>query len=93
MNRDQARELLPIIQAFAEGKTVQSKHPLEKVGEWGWFSQATPSFTPTVEWRIKPEPREWVIDVHRDGDLISNHVCMNRIGIAETIKVREVLSD
>lgn len=27
MNREQAKELLPIIQAFAEGKTIQVKGP------------------------------------------------------------------
>ena len=32
MNRQQVKELLPIIQAFAEGKTIQAYNPLTK--EW-----------------------------------------------------------
>lgn len=53
MNRKQAKELLPIIQAFAEGKTVQT---IDKNGEWinclyinFEFNSSPNSF------RIKPE--------------------------------------
>ena len=33
MNRQQAKELLPIIQAFAEGKTIQVQEDIEVVDE------------------------------------------------------------
>lgn len=52
MNRQQAKELLPIIQAFAEGKTVQYKI------EGEWIQTNIPSFNPYLwEYRIKPEPQ------------------------------------
>lgn len=52
MNRQQAKELLPIIQAFAEGKTVEYK--IEK----GWVQTNVPTFNPYLwEYRIKPEPK------------------------------------
>lgn len=52
MNRQQAKELLPIIQAFAEGKTVQYKI------EGEWIQTNVPSFNPYLwEYRIKPEPK------------------------------------
>lgn len=52
MNREQAKELLPIIQAFAEGKTVQYKI------EGEWIQTNVPSFNPYLwEYRIKPEPK------------------------------------
>ena len=52
MNREQAKKLLPIIQAFAEGKTVQYK--IEKE----WIQTNVPSFNPYLwEYRIKPEPK------------------------------------
>lgn len=52
MNRIQAKELLPIIQAFAEGKTVEYK--IEK----GWVQTNVPTFNPYLwEYRIKPEPK------------------------------------
>lgn len=34
MNRQQAKELLPIIKAFAEGKTIEKKHKLEEENKW-----------------------------------------------------------
>uniref|UniRef100_UPI0040251419 hypothetical protein n=1 Tax=Prevotella sp. TaxID=59823 RepID=UPI0040251419 len=50
MNREQAKKLLPIIQAFAEGKTVQYK--IEKE----WIQTNVPTFNPYLwEYRIKPE--------------------------------------
>ena len=52
MNRIQAKELLPIIQAFAEGKTVEYK--IEK----GGVQTNVPTFNPYLwEYRIKPEPK------------------------------------
>lgn len=52
MNRQQAKELLPIIQAFAEGKTVEYK--IEKE----WVQTNVPTFNPYLwEYRIKPEPK------------------------------------
>ena len=52
MNREQAKKLLPIIQAFAEGKTVQYK--IEKE----WIQTNVPTFNPYLwEYRIKPEPK------------------------------------
>lgn len=52
MNREQAKELLPIIQAFTEGKTVQYKTEKE------WIQTNVPTFNPYLwEYRIKPEPK------------------------------------
>ena len=52
MNRNQAKEMLPIIHAFAEGKGVETK-----TGS-GWVSIENMSFAgnPNI-YRIKPEPR------------------------------------
>lgn len=60
MNRQQAKDILPIIQAFAEGKTIEFKI---KDGEepnglrgWEWEEVDMPTFdTRRYEYRIKPE--------------------------------------
>ena len=53
MNRQRARELLPIIQAFADGKTIDSN-------SFGtWHTDEDPDFESSVRFRIKPEPREY----------------------------------
>ena len=54
MNREQAKELMPIIQAFAEGKTVQYRTN----NIYDWANTNSPSFNPDLwEYRIKPEPK------------------------------------
>lgn len=56
MNRNQAKELLPIIKAFSEGKTIQVK---QTTGEWVSFSHISHmSFDSEPKcYRIKPEPK------------------------------------
>lgn len=55
MNREQAKELLPIIQAFAEGKTVQT---INENGEWITCSCINFEFNSSPKsYRIKPESK------------------------------------
>ena len=54
MTREEAKELLPIIQAYAEGKTVQYKY----LGKWeDVVSEAYFETYPFTKYRIKPEPK------------------------------------
>lgn len=50
MIRKEAKDLLPIIQAFAEGKTIQ------QAGGRGWFDVDSINFD-LCKYRIKPEPK------------------------------------
>ena len=52
MTREEAKELLPIIQAFAEGKTVQFLDG----GKWADVYETDFHESP-VKYRIKPEPK------------------------------------
>jgi hypothetical protein len=57
MDRKQAKELLPIIQAFAEGKTIEIRSN-SKYNPGEWIETATPTFDiKSHEYRIKPEPK------------------------------------
>ena len=57
MNRSQAKELLPIIQAFAEGKTIEIRSN-SKYNPGEWIETTTPTFDiKSHEYRIKPEPK------------------------------------
>lgn len=60
MNRSEAKDLLPIIQAFAEGKTIELRiKDGEEQDEYGeWERTDAPIFdTCRYEYRIKPEPK------------------------------------
>lgn len=54
MDRNRAKTLLPIIQAYAEGKTIQSR--CVKGDTSLWYDDEDPSFDDDFEYRIKPEP-------------------------------------
>ena len=52
MTREEAKELLPIMQAFAEGKTIEYR------GIGGaWKVANTPTWSSCLFYRIKPEPK------------------------------------
>lgn len=52
MTREEAKELLPIIKAFAEGKTIECKNLFGS-----WTEAKCPSWSNNFEYRIKPEPK------------------------------------
>lgn len=54
MDRNQAKEFYPILQAFAEGKLIQSR--CIKGDTSLWYDDEDPSFDDDFEYRIKPEP-------------------------------------
>ena len=64
MTREEAKQLLPIIQAFAEEKVIQSRHI--KSGSSLWYEVETPNFDNNdFEYRIKPDSKpESKIDVN-----------------------------
>ena len=54
MTREEAKQLLPIIQAFAEGKAIESR--CIKGDKSLWYDDEDPSFDNDLEYRIKQEP-------------------------------------
>ncbi len=60
MTREQAKELLPIIQAWVNNKEVQWQATNDR---WLDNIHDTCLFESDYKWRIKPEPREfWLCD-------------------------------
>ena len=55
MTREEAKELMPIIQAFAEGKEIESR--CIKGDKSLWYDDEDPSFDNDLEYRIKPETK------------------------------------
>lgn len=64
MNKDNARDYLPLVQALAEGKVIQSR----MFSCDPWKDCARPDFTmDPSNYRIKPEPREIWVRRHSNG--------------------------
>ena len=53
MTREEVKEMLPVLQAFAEGKTIESR--CIKGDKSLWYDDEDPSFDNDLEYRIKPE--------------------------------------
>ena len=53
MTREEAKELLPIIQAFAEGKEIE----YYDCNDDDWIKTDTPIWASKINYRIKPESR------------------------------------
>lgn len=107
MNKDNAKDYLPLVQALADGKTIQRDFGTGI----GWEDTEDPSFIygPGC-YRVKPEPRErwvveytaksgslrmWVYETETEARETASHPCV--IGAAEdgnirVYKVREVCS-
>lgn len=56
MTREEAKELLPIIQAYTEGKTIQVIDTTDQCGMWEDVVDLKIN-TAFEEYRIKPEPK------------------------------------
>lgn len=52
MTREEAKELLPIIQAFAEGKKIETRYDI-----YDWTETEVLHLESKNEYRIKPEPK------------------------------------
>ena len=93
MNKSDAKHYLPLVQALAEGKTIQ----IRDGGEWS--DMVTTDFTlPPHVYRIKPEPREvWIGEIN--GQLggaawdTREEAQYTQGSIITPIKFREVMDD
>lgn len=68
MNKENAHLYLPLVQALAEGKTIQFK-----TTSGNWEDQVNLHFSLDPEdYRIKPEPRTWDVWLHLAGKVINS---------------------
>ena len=59
MNKDNAKDFLPLVQALADGKTIQIFSQLRMVWENIKDGENLEFSLAHKDYRIKPEPREW----------------------------------
>ena len=87
MNRERAKELLPIIEAFAAGDELEVR---ADVDDATWYPCSDPLFSISDKYRIKPKPREFWLDLS-DATFIEAGKGSKYWGEEhELIKVREV---
>lgn len=75
MNREETKEAIKVMQAYVDGKTIESRKLLRS-GYWSAVQADNTQSTPMWDWfecryRIKPEPREWY-EVEVDG--VTDHL-------------------
>lgn len=103
MTREEVNKLLPFIQAFSEGKTIQSKCITDDIPLW--WDDNNPTFdVNTFDYRIKPEPKYrpfknkeecWEeMQKHQPFGWISNgELLFNIISIGEGITIHNSISN
>ena len=88
MNKDNAHEYLPLVQALADGKTIQVQG-----GDGNWYNSKLIN-TPPSRYRIKPEPRTfemwlssagWMYPL-AEGECFANPEAWERITVQEVVK-------
>lgn len=90
MTREHAKQLLPIIQAFAEGEEIEYLNT-----EGKWTTADYPGFSSDPErYRIKPKPREFKLHIKRNINL--TYITVEQLPGAfyrddKVIHVREIL--
>lgn len=62
MNKNTAKDYLPLVQALADGKTIQ----LQSGNSWLDIEETKFNYDPS-EYRIKPEPREKWFNRYENG--------------------------
>lgn len=102
MNFKEIKELLPILEAIAAGKTIQHNAKSNKGSPDGWIDISEDAIFPLVDmdYRVKPEPREFWLRINDNQQIVGygwiegNDPLPIAGGIKkETIRVREVLDD
>lgn len=93
MNRERAKELLPVIRAFADGEDVYMKSAPSHC----WQLETEPGWCDGRKYRIKPKPREfWIVSTEDRSDRYP-HVLSPKekekhfADSSRYIKVREVI--
>lgn len=56
MNRNQAKEFYPILQAYAEGRVIECRTKPSAIEGTDWTEMEKIEFWNNTEYRIKPEP-------------------------------------
>lgn len=64
ITRENAKLWLPLMQALADGKTIQ----MLSVNQWKDVDEVQ-FLKPVDHYRIKPEPRRWWVNVYPNGHL------------------------
>ena len=86
MNKENASQFLPLVQALADGKQIQ----VSRKDKSHWMNSDEPTFSSEYLWRIKPEPREFFL--YRDDTSDDYYVSDTNPPAEwnELIKVREI---
>jgi hypothetical protein len=87
MNKHNAAQFLPLVQALADGKTIQLLHTVR-----GWEDGENIDFSlPPESYRIKPEPREFWFCRHKEQSQYNAFDFKPEFPWDEVIRVREIL--
>jgi len=89
MNKENAASFIPLVQALADGKTIQYNSILAPNPKWEDIAE-TGFIAGPEYYRIKPEPRVWTVRRNTCTGLITG-TNGPELDPSETIRAREIL--
>lgn len=94
MNKHNAKDFIPLVQALVDGKTIQFQ--AKRGDEWKNVSILDTKTWNAWQFRIAPEPREWkacVILSGSEAGMLAGYDKGDeeRIPLYEVVRVREIL--
>jgi hypothetical protein len=91
MTPERTQQLMPVMQAHAEGKPIRSRLH----GTNTWVRCIDPTWYDDFDYEVEPKPREWWLNaydwghcLHKTNELAEKHKMDNCV---ETIHLREVI--
>ena len=96
MNKDNAHLYLPLVQALADGKTIQMADAvnINREGyDWSDDEGEIMFDSPIEYYRIKPEPKECWARLSDSGDMVDYYTGKHPTAPGNWIKMRQVLKD
>ena len=98
MNREDLKELMPILEAYADGKTIQYCNVYPKDGvlfKWIDDMDFNPFAEPELHYRVKPEPpREFWAVTPGDAAIVGFFLSEEEVEsgkFSNVVKLREVV--
>ena len=96
MSPDRAKELLPVITAFAERKTIESRLNIRISPSDSWVIDLNPRWHDDYDYRVQPPPREFWIAWDENESWGTAYAIFPDLPLApgfRYVHVREVLNE
>lgn len=88
MSKERVKERIKVMQAWLDGKTIQMKEY-----DNSWCDLPNPTFSALCEYRVKPEPRKFLVKINPPGKADKIYDYHGAPFSSDLILVQEIIRD